>query len=334
VKAIVIGGGSIGMRHLKNLRTLGISQIWLVEPEVERRDALCQEMGIEGFGELDEAFEFKPDFAIVASPNHLHGTQALAVAQEGIHLFIEKPLTHTKDYIKDLADEIDRRNLTSLVGCNMRFHPGPAKVKYLLEQGAIGRPLFARVRTGSYLPDWRPWQDYRESYSAAAEMGGGCLLDCIHEIDLTRWYLGDMESVFCMAGHLSSLDLNVEDVASLICKHVNGSVSEIHLDYIQRAYDRGCQIVGEQGTIYWDFTDGVVRWFDATTDSWKTFDQPIDWNMNDMYLDELKHFIECVRAGRRTILPVSDAVEVMRVVFAAKVSNDSDRTVSTQEIIL
>ena len=332
MKALVVGGGSIGARHLRNLETLGFSQLALVEPEIQRLDGLCQEMGLDGFTRLDQALDWQPDFAIIASPTHLHTEQALEIARRGCHLFIEKPLSHTSGELKGLAEEIELRGLVSLVGCNMRFHPGPAKVKELLEQQAVGKLLFARVHTGSYLPNWRPWQDYRKSYSAHVAMGGGCLLDCIHEIDLTRWYIGEVKEVFCMAGHLSSLEIDAEDVAILICKHTGGAISEIHLDYVQRTYERGCQIVGEQGSITWDYNEGAVRWFDATQNSWRIFAQSEDWQANHMYVDELKHFLDCVYASTSTTLPVSDAIGLMRVVFAAKASAGSGRLVGVRGV--
>lgn len=322
IKALVVGGGSIGARHLGNLSRLGIDSLALVEPDPRRREEVC-DGAILGFDELKPAFLWGPDIIIIATPSHLHVEQALKAAQRGIHLFIEKPLSHIEDGLVELSREIESQKLVSLVGCNMRFHPGPAMVKKLLDQGAVGRVLFARIHTGSYLPDWRPSQDYRKSYSANSSMGGGCILDCIHEIDLAQWYLGDVESVFCTAGHMSSLDINVEDVASLICKHSSGPTSEIHLDYVQRTYERGCQIVGEQGTIFWDYNQGEVRWFDALEDSWTRFTGPKRWDPNQMYLDELEHFLECVSHGRQTVLPVSDAIKVMNIVFAAKASAGS-----------
>jgi len=333
VRALVVGGGSIGTRHLNNLTVLDVSPLAVVEPNAERQKVLCQAGSVLGFSTLEEGLEWKPDFVVIASPSHLHVKQALEVARAGCHLFIEKPLSHTDDGLGELLKEVKSRGLITLVGCNMRFHPGPAKIKELLEQEGIGKVLFARVHTGSYLPDWRPWQDYRKSYSANVAMGGGCLLDCIHEIDLTRWYIGEVEEVFCMAGHLSSLEMDVEDVAALICRHADGTLSEIHLDYVQRTYERGCQIVGEQGSIFWDYNEGAVRWFDAKQDPWKTFGQPKDWQANQMYIDELEHFLDCVRTGSQSTLPVSDAVKVMRVVFAAKASAESGCRVRIAEVL-
>lgn len=334
MRALVVGGGSIGRRHLRNLRTLGVGPLAVVEPDTERRKALCEDGTIVGFDTLEEGLEWEPDFVVIASPSHLHVEQALKTAKRDRHLFIEKPLSHTGDGLDELSKEVETRELITLVGCNMRFHPGPTKVKELLEQEVIGKILFARIHTGSYLPEWRPGQDYRKSYSASAAMGGGCILDCIHEIDLTRWYLGEMEQVFCVAEHLSSFEIDVEDVAILICKHSNGSLSEIHLDYIQRTYERGCQIVGEQGSIFWNYCDGVVRWFNAVNGRWMTFKQPDDWQVNQMYLDELQHFVTCVQMGAPTVFPVPEAVKVMRIALAAKASALSGCFVTIRSVVL
>lgn len=334
MRALVVGGGSIGTRHLGNLKTLGVNHLGLVEPQAKRREVLRQEIEFDGFDQLSQGLDWNPDFAIIASPTHLHAEQALEVSRRGYHIFVEKPLSHTSEKLKELAEEIECRDLVSLVACNMRFHPGPTKVKELLEREVIGKILFARVHTGSYLPEWRPGQDYRKSYSASAAMGGGCILDCIHEIDLARWYLGEMEQVFCVAEHLSSFEIDVEDVAILICKHSNGSLSEIHLDYIQRTYERGCQIVGEQGSIFWNYCDGVVRWFNTVNDRWITFKQPDDWQVNQMYLDELQHFVTCVQMGTPTVFPVPEAVEVMRIALAAKASALSGCFVTTRSVVL
>jgi len=333
MKGLVVGGGSIGTRHLNNLMAFGVNQLSVVEPEVERRTAII-EKGVTCFSSLERGFEWKPNFVIIATPTYLHVTQAVEAARKGFHLFVEKPLSHTEVGLKELLVEVERRGLVSLVGCNMRFHPGPAKVKEVLEQGSIGRVLFTRIHTGSYLPMWRPEQDYRKSYSANAKMGGGCILDCIHEIDLAHWYLGEVEEVFCFAEQLSNLEIDVEDVAFLICKHANRSLSEIHLDYVQQTYERGCQVVGEKGSIFWDFREGMVRWYNAANGHWQTFTQPENWQINQMYLDEMKHFLECIESGSATMLPIPEAIKVMRTALGAKVSARSGYFVSTKSIAL
>jgi predicted dehydrogenase len=325
VKALVVGGGSIGTRHLKNLGTLGVTERAFVEPNPARRETVMQETGVPGLETFEQGLDWGPDLAVIATPSNLHVAQATAAAEARVHLFVEKPLSHDAEGLGTLVQVVQAQKLTTLVGCNMRFHPGPAQVKALLDAGAVGDVLFARIQTGSYLPAWRPWQDYRQSYSANASMGGGCLLDCIHEIDLARWYLGGMTRVFCLAGKRSPLELDVEDVAALTCEHEGGAFSEIHLDYVQRTYERGCQIAGTTGSIFWDFRAATVRWYEAAEDRWTTFEQPDAWEINDMYLAETRHFLDCIRDGTPTTLPVEDAVGVMQAVFAAKRSAASRR---------
>ena len=328
MKALIVGGGSIGKRHLQNLAALGIEELALVEPDEMRRSSLKRELRLSDFADIEDGLRWSPDVVVIASPSHLHVRQSLLVAQEGFDLFIEKPLSHDDAGLKELKALVEKRNLISLVGCNMRFHPGPSKVKQLIQEERLGKLLFARVHSGSYLPDWRPDSDYRQNYAAREETGGGCILDCIHEIDLARWYMGEIEEVSCMAGHFSSLEIDTEDLAILVCRHVSGTISEIHLDYVQRTYERGCQIVGEAGTVFWDFMDKQVRWYEAASGHWTCFDQPASWLVNQMYVDEMKHFLECVRLRKQTILPVSEAASLLRTVFAAKQSARTRAVVS------
>jgi predicted dehydrogenase len=334
MKALVIGGGSIGKRHLANLKTLGVQELALAENDPARREAVAAELSVRAFPEVEAGLEWQPDFVVIATPTHLHIEQGSRAVRDGFHLFVEKPLSHSAAGLSELLDLVESKKVVSMVGCNMRFHPGPARVKQLLSEHRIGRILFARLHTGSYLPAWRPLTDYRTNYAAREETGGGCILDCIHEIDLTRWYLGDVREVVCMAGHVSSLEIATEDVASIICRHMSGAISEIHLDYVQQTYERGCQIVGEQGSIFWDFAWKQVRWFDGGTGRWATFSQPEDWDVNQMYVDEMKHFIDCVASGRPTALPIAEAMAVMQIAFAAKTSAHEGRVVPTASEVL
>ena len=90
------------------------------------------------------------------------------------------------------------------------------------------------------------------------ELGDGAILDAIHEIDYIRWLLGEVAGTTCVAGKLSQLEIDTEDVAAILLRFETGAVEEIDLDYIQRAYRRTCQIIGEEGTLHWDYTAGEV----------------------------------------------------------------------------
>lgn len=312
---LIVGGGSIGRRHLRNLRELGAGPLGVVEPDAKRRQRVRDDHGCEVFADLDGGLDRAPARVLVTSPTHLHAGQTLAALARGCDVFVEKPLCDRPEDLAPLAEAA--RDAITLVGCNMRFHPGPAAVKAAIERGDLGRILCARLYAGSHLPGWHPGEDYRAGYSANAAMGGGCILDFIHEIDLARWLLGNVERVYCEAGHLSALEIDVEDVASIVCRHAGGAISSIHLDYVQRPAERGIRVVGEAG---------VARW-DMETDS-----PPAGWEFNQVYLDEMTHWLSCCETRRATTLPIADAVEVTRVALAAKLSAGSHNAVHTKDV--
>ena len=318
MKFLVIGCGSIGKRHIGNLLNLGMLGAIAFDNQAQRREEVEKQFGISALSSLKEAWQHQPEAAVIAVPTGLHIPLALEAAEHGCHLFIEKPLSHDMENIDKLLQTVRDKNLFTLVGCNMRFHPGISKVKKLLSEGAIGQVVAARVEVGQYLPDWHPWEDYRQMYSARQDLGGGIILDAIHEIDYIRWMLGEVESVACFAGRLSHLEIETEDTAAILLRFAGGTIGELHLDYIQRAYSRSCHIIGEEGTIHWDYTEGQVRWYSAKTGQWQHFANPEGWEPNQMYLDEIAHFLRCLQGEEKTALDAAEAKRVLEIALAAK----------------
>ncbi|MEP7286098.1 MAG: Gfo/Idh/MocA family oxidoreductase [Chloroflexota bacterium] len=312
----VLGCGSIGRRHLRNLQALGYTDLVAFDPSAASREAALQETGVKGYEKLDDIWGFNPDVVLVTSPSNLHTELALAAARHGAHLFIEKPLSHSFENLSTLAAEVEQSNLITMVGCNMRFHPGPAQVKKLISENAVGKVIAARIQTGSYLPGWRPQTDYRLSYSASPTQGGA-ILDCIHEIDLALWYLGAAEVVSAVSLPAESLGIEVEGLVEILLRHHSGALSNVHLNYIQRDYKRACQIIGTEGTIYWDFTDGEVRVY-TPAGEWEITKQSADWTVNQMYIDEMTYFMNCVVNHTPTFSDVQQGIAALQVALTAK----------------
>ena len=236
-RLLIIGCGSIGKRHLGNLIAAGVGEVIAFDVRADRASEVRAQFGVEVFTDLDYALE-PAACGLDYSANEFARATREQCAEQGCHLFIEKPLSHSRDGVDRLLELARRKDLVTLVGCNLRFHPGLVVVKRLLEQGAAGRVVAVRVEVGQYLPDWHPKEDYRQSYSARSDLGGGILLDAVHEIDYIRWLLGPVRSVACFAGKLSHLEIQTEDTAALLLRFMDGTVGEVHLDYVQRAYSR------------------------------------------------------------------------------------------------
>lgn len=317
MRIAVIGCGSIGRRHLRNLKYLGYADLLAFDPMKDARQEAGKEIKIPVYESLGELWGRKPHVALVTAPTNEHVEIALEAARRGCHLFIEKPLSHSMSGLDALSREVEERGLITMVGCNMRFHPGPMMVKHLITENTVGKVIASRIQTGSYLPRWRPWQDYRQSYSASAEWGGA-ILDSVHEIDLALWYFGPGHVVGAAQIPATAIGLETDGLAEILLRHENGVLSNIHLNFIQRDYRRTCQIIGAEGTIYWDFLDGRILIYGGDGELTREIPQPEGWEINRMYVDELAHFLQCVMQQTPTTNPISGGLAALRISLAAR----------------
>lgn len=345
MKVLFCGLGSVGQRHLRNLgavlgedvevlawRARGGGPVLNADMTVRPGADLESTYGIRSFARLDDALAERPEAAFITNPNTLHVSTALAAARAGCHLFIEKPLSHDDAGVAELIAEVERRRLVAVVAYQFRFHPGLRWVKGLLDKGRLGRVVAAHVVNGEYLPDWHPWEDYRETHPARSDMGGGCLNIQTHELDYVVWLLGMPRRVFAVGGHLSCLEVSVDDSVSLLleCNHDGRPVPvHVHLDYLQRPPQRVCEIVGDAGRLRFDYYANAAEFHDLherTTEVLR-FDR---FERNQMFIDELRHFLACVRGDEIPLVDVREAVRSMRVGRAAADSLRSGQAVDIE----
>jgi predicted dehydrogenase len=320
MKTIVVGCGSIGRRHLKNLDSLGIKRLFACDPDKSRLEEVQNTLPVEGFTDLDMALEsVEPDAVVICTPPSMHVDQALQAARRGANLFIEKPLSDSLESISDLTEEAQKNDCIVQVGYNLRYHPGIAKIKNMLDGGAIGRVMRADIEFGFYLPDWRPWQDYRKSYTANRTLGGGIILDDTHELDYPIWFFGSPIDLVCSSGRMSDLEMDVEDSADMIIRFAGGIQATIRIDCVQRVYSRHCTIIGTQGTIRWDYSQNRIEVFKTDCGKWDAICYEFD--PNDMYMLEMQDFISRVEAGSPDRSSYMNACTVLRTALAARRSS-------------
>ncbi len=316
-RVVIVGCGSIGRRHARNLSAAGVREILVVDSSRAAAEATAAECGAHVTGSLGEALDRGARVCFICTPSDLHIRDAVLAASRGADLFIEKPLSHSLEGVDALTQEAQRRRLITMVGCNMRFHPGPQTVRRLLDEGAIGAVLSARIHAGSYLPRWRPAQDYRSSYSASVAHGGA-ILDCIHEIDLALWYFGAGRLHSAAALSAAAIGLETDGLAELLVHHTSGVLTSIHLNFIQRDYSRSCLVIGTEGTIEWVFRDRQVRVFGADGSPKGCIAEPEGWDMNAMYVSELNHFLDAVDRREPAMNSIPSAIGTLRLALDAR----------------
>ncbi len=321
-KVLICGTGSIGQRHARNLKTLGIEQIAVFDTDVEKRDAIANEIACNAYADFDEALAaFKPDVVFVCSPTKFHVTQARAAATLGAHLFIEKPLNHTLEGLDELKQEVEAQNLTCMVGCNMRFHHGPKTVKQVLDEGTIGNVSEADVHV---LFDFTGRADLkgnveriRSTYNADPAQGGA-IRECIHEIDLSLWYFGSATLDHATKIPAERIGIpEVEGESSLYLDHSSGAKSHVRLSFMHPEYKRGCSITGSNGSIEWDFTENIVHVRDAEGNEVAGYEAPEGYEVNQMYLDEIAYFFDCIESGTKPMGNLDDAMVALATALEA-----------------
>jgi len=252
------------------------------------------------------------------TPTGMHLQDCLEAVRNDCDVFVEKPVAHTSRGTNELIRMVKQKKCVFLVGCNLRFHPGLKKIKEIIGSGILGKVWYIRAQSGRYLPDWHPWEDYRQGYSAKRSLGGGILLDGVHEIDYISWLNGKIKSVSAMVKKISRLEIDTEDIAELLVEFENGSAGSIHLDYLQRVSTRGCQVFGENGSVIWNFADKTVRMYNAKTGRWSTYNEPDGFDYNQTYIDEMKYFIDCLNRRKKTENSVEFATAVVMITEKAR----------------
>ncbi len=317
MKVLVVGTGSIGTRHLKNLIELG-NEVYAVDIKKEHLKRVASLVN-GAFSSLDDALKMKPDVVFICTFSNDHIQPALKCAKAGCHLFIEKPLSLSSDSVQDLIEIVNKKNLITMVGCNMRFHPAISYIyDTLTHNQSFSKKLWGSFEFGFYLPFDKA--DYQNSYKANKNMGGNLIFDGIHELDYAAWFFGEPEEVICNKGMVSSLKIDTEDHVEMIIKFTSGAVCTIHMDYLQHGYSRRCKVVCEEGTIVWDFVRGDIGRITTSNPQWIWKDMKFDIYYNQMYMDEIRYFLDCVSSHRETFNSIQQSLPVLKLALAAEKS--------------
>jgi predicted dehydrogenase len=285
MKLLIAGLGSIGRRHLQNLLAMGERDIVLFRSRLSTLpDDELASFPVET--DLDAALAHRPDAVIVSNPTSLHLDVAIPAAEAGCHLLLEKPVSHSLERIEELLTAVKRGGSQVLMGFQFRFHPTLQMAAQLLAEGSIGRLVAARAHWGEYLPNWHPWEDYRQGYSARADLGVGVILTLCHPLDYLGWLLGRPELTWACTGTLGDLGIPVEDVAEIVLRFPNGAIGSVHL-------------------------------YRAAEATWESFSPPDGFERNWMFMEEMRHFLAIARGQAAPRCTLDDGIHALEIAVRA-----------------
>ena len=329
MKFLIVGLGSIGRRHLRNLRALGEGDIVLLRSH----RATLPDDELTGFPvETEIATALKNhrlDAVIVANPTSMHLDVAIPAAEAGYHILLEKPISGSLEHVDQLESAAKRSGSRILVGFQFRFHPTLRKAAELMASGELGKVLTFHAHWGEYMPDWHPWEDYRQTYAAREDLGGGVIRTLTHPLDYARWLAGEVTEVCAISGHISPLEIDTEDVAEIGLRFANGAIGGVHVNYVQRPPVHRLEIVGAKGTLRWDNADGILHFYkmpqpfgdinaNPPAPVMEQFAPAEGFERNVMFVDQMKHFIAVVRGEAEPVCTLNDGIRALEMALEAR----------------
>lgn len=328
MRILIAGAGSIGRRHLNNLHNLGENDLLVLRAHAAPVPG-AEEVPV--VTDLGQALAAKPDLVLVCTPAPDHLTVARAAVEAGCHLFVEKPLSDSWEGVEELQASVRASGRLGMAGFDLRFDPGLRRAAALIAGGELGRVMAIHVQVGQYLPDWRPGTDYRQGVTARSELGGGVILELVHELDLVAWLAAPVVEVGCLAQRVSELEMDAEDLAVMTLRFASGALGTVHLDCLDRVPVRIARVTGSDGSLVWDGLARTLAWRRAGGE-WQRY----EWSAvdrNGRFVEELRCLLGCVRDGGRPPVDLDGAAATLRVALAARRAAETGRTWRPEEVV-
>jgi len=321
-----MGCGSIGQRHIKNLRNIQpnvhIDAFDVYKPLLKKT---VKKYNVYSVCE-DAIYSTQYHCVFICTPPSSHVSLAKDAVNAKSNIFIEKPLAVEFKEVKLIQQLVKKKKVLAFVGYNFRFHKALNIIKKTINNRSLGKILHTSAYFGQYLPEWRPNQDYRKNYTARKELGGGIIHDSSHEIDYLRWLFGEPKYVQSDYEFSPFLRTNTEAIADINGRFEKNILFQIHLDYLRRKYKRSLEIIFQNGIIEWSLKPSVLRIFDSSKN--KSFNLQITDDVNEMYVKEIKHVLDCIKKNKSSkIIGLENGIATFNVSEAIKKSGRSGQRI-------
>lgn len=324
---LVVGSGSVGRRHARNLAALGC-RISNTDPRADRQRALATETPVvASHADHVEALAADPsiDAVVVAAPTGFHVEIGIDALQAGKPILMEKPLAMTGAGANRLLEVQHRTGIPVLMGYTWRWWPPLAQVRQLLNDGAIGKPTHVQLHMSAHLADWHPWERYQDFFMASKVLGGGALLDESHWLDLMLWLFGMPRTIFARVEKISDLEIESDDNVDMVFSYPGALRATMHLDLFGRPHEKFIRFVGTGGTLYWTAAPNELRIGRTGAQEWQV--ETFHDERNDMFMGVAREFLDVLNGKPVTTCTIAEGAKVMSMIDAARQSSATGQEV-------
>ena len=342
MKALFIGLGSIGQRHLQNFidlrpqytpvlayRTSKSNRV-IKNGDVVPDKKLSKYYNLVEFFEINHALNENPNVAFICNPSSLHMETALRIAENNIHFFIEKPLAVSETGINDLENKINENKLVNMVGYQTRFNPIVIEANDVISSLKYGKIISAEFKWCTYLPDHHPYEDYRKGYAARKDLGGGVIFCLIHELDIIQWFFGCPISVYAVKGAQSKLEMDVEDDVSAILQfkyNASAFPLNLHLSFSQKVEERYFNVLMQDALLKVNLVTNKIEIIEHNK-NFHYHNKYDNLDRNIFFKKELEEFIKAFENNEKTSIPVSEGKKSLMMALALNESIKNNKIIT------
>ena len=334
MKFLVIGLGSMGKRRIRNLQYLKAGEIIGFDIKEDRRKETKEKFGIDVFSNFKKAIDAKPDAFIICNPPNLHMEYAKIAAENDIHFFME--LNMSTGPMEALIEICKKKDIVAAPSCTMRFHPNIRLMKTLFESNRIGKIVAFTYHSGQYLPDWHPWEDYHNFFASQRETGG-CKEIILFELVWILWLFGNIEKVLSMKKKTTILDSDIDDIYQILLQFKNGSIGHLLVDVVSRISTRNLTVVGQKGTIEWNWIDDVIKLYDAEEKKWTEIKNREAYKdkgykyIEFMYIEEMRSFLQAIKEKKQYNYSLSKDLKILKIFEAIEKNSTNQKYITIQK---
>ena len=328
MKFVIIGLGSMGKRRIRNLKALDYESILGFDPRKDRCEEAYEKYGIDTYQKINDVIEQKPDVMIISTPPDLHMKYAKIALENNIHFFTEASVV--QDEMLEIIEGLKDSKIVGLPSCTLRFHPIVQKINEILQMPDMGKPLSFIHHFGQYLPDWHPWENYKEFYVSKKETGACREIVPFQLVWLISTF-GKIKSVSGRKSKVSNLEIEIDDIYNILLEFKNGVEGILIVDVISRAPFLQAKIMTENGVIIADWLEEKVKKY-SHENGWEIFDinagniEKQYIHGEGPYIEEMKNFIQVICNKRDSNYSYKEDFEILKILESIEKSCDKQIT--------
>jgi predicted dehydrogenase len=328
MKFLVVGLGSMGKRRIRNLQYLGEQDVIGFDMLDDRRKECEEKYHITTFNNIDKAMTEKPDALVISTPPNHHLEYELLAAKNNKHFFCEAGVFSKG--VDELIKICKTKKIVAAPSATLRFNDSIKKIKKLIDEKKIGTVVAVTYHMGQYLPDWHPWENISKFYVGQRETSATREM-VPFEMEWLTWIFGDVEKLSCIKGKISALPVDIDDVYQLIFQFKSGVIGHLLIEVISRTPTRILRIVGEKGSIEWNWMDDVVKMYDPEKKKWIEFKEEKGFKekgyvaKENMYIEEIRNFVQAIHGERSYIYSLEQDYQILSLLKAAETSSNKGK---------